>query len=225
MILANGILYDTKEQNKVLDGLKDKLTATLTGAPLERETVVNAFDSLGKDLAAGKLNDLIDSIDLDGKDYYLDMMGDMMSRKFLEDKIALELYSDLKGSDRIKTKQIPLGVIFHIAAGNMDVLPIVSIAEGLLAGNINILKLPQADSGLTIKALKILIDREPRLKDHIYVFDTPSSDIATMQKLADLSDGISVWGGDEAVKAVRQMSRPGTRLIEWGHKLGFAYIS
>lgn len=225
MILANGILYDTKEQNKVLDGLKDKLTATLTGAPLERETVVSAFDSLGKDLAAGKLNDLIDSIDLDGKDYYLDMMGDMMSRKFLEDKIALELYSDLKGSDRIKTKQIPLGVIFHIAAGNMDVLPIVSIAEGLLAGNINILKLPQADSGLTIKALKILIDREPRLKDHIYVFDTPSSDIATMQKLADLSDGISVWGGDEAVKAVRQMSRPGTRLIEWGHKLGFAYIS
>lgn len=225
MILAGGLFYDTKEQAKVLDNLSDRLTDTLSNQTLDKETVINAFDSLGKKVASGELNYLLDSIDFDGKDYYVGLITEMMSRKFLEDKIALELNSDLSGSDRIKTSQVPLGVIFHIAAGNMDVLPIASIAEGLLAGNINILKLPQADSGLTIKALKILIDFEPKLKDFIYVFDTPSSDISTMKKLADLSDGIAVWGGDEAIKAVRQMSKPGTRLIEWGHKLGFAYIS
>ena len=38
-------------------------------------------------------------------------------------------------------------------------------------------------------------------------------------------DGIVVWGGTEAVKAVRSLAPPGVKLIEWGHKLGFCYIS
>ena len=42
----------------------------------------------------------------------------------------------------------PLGVLLHIAAGNADGLPAFSVAEGLATGNINILKLPQADNGL-----------------------------------------------------------------------------
>ena len=43
--------------------------------------------------------------------------------------------------------------------------------------------------------------------------------------MADLADGIVVWGSDEAVKAVRTLAPVGTKLIEWGHRLGFAYIS
>lgn len=39
------------------------------------------------------------------------------------------------------------------------------------------------------------------------------------------ADGIVVWGGTEAVKAVRSLAPPGVKLIEWGHKLGFCYIS
>lgn len=46
-----------------------------------------------------------------------------------------------------------------------------------------------------------------------------------MIKLSEIADGIVVWGGDEAVKAVRRFSEPGVRLIEWGHKLGFCYIT
>ena len=34
-----------------------------------------------------------------------------------------------------------------------------------------------------------------------------------------------VWGGIEAVKAVRSLAPPGIKLIEWGHKLSFCYIS
>jgi len=225
MILANGILYDTKEQPSVLEGLQEKLTKTLIEQRLDKETVINAFDALGKKVAQGELNDLIDSIEFDGKEKYIDLIERMMSKEYLRSKTDLELDGRLLSNSSLITRQVPLGIIFHIAAGNMDVLPVASVAEGLLAGNINILKLPSVDSGLTVRALKILVDQEPKLKDFIYVFDTPSSDISTMKKLADLSDGIAVWGGDEAIKAVRQLSKPGTRLIEWGHKLGFCYIS
>ena len=88
---------------------------------------------------------------------------------------------------------VPLGTLFHIAAGNVDILPAFSVAEGLLTGNINILKLPQADSGLTVQIAARLAETEPALADYLYVFDTPSTDIAAMKKMADMADGIVVW--------------------------------
>lgn len=119
----------------------------------------------------------------------------------------------------------PLGVLMHIAAGNADGLPVLSLAEGLVTGNINILKLPQADGGLSLELVQALIGLAPELADFIYVFDTPSSDIAAMRQMAAYSDGIVVWGGDAAVAAVRQMAPVGAKLIEWGHRLSFAYLS
>lgn len=228
MILANGIEYETSAQNELLAGLPDKLSKTLMEDALDPQVVITAFDDLGKRIAQGEFADLIASIEMSGKDDYVNMAVRMMSREYLEYKLKVELGGkddDLFANNRISCDRVPLGVLFHIAAGNMDALPIVSIAEGLLAGNINILKLPSVDNGLTIKAMQILIENEPRLRDYVYIFDTPSSDFVAMKKMADMADGIVVWGGDEAVTAVRGLAKPGTRLIEWGHKLGFAYIS
>lgn len=131
----------------------------------------------------------------------------------------------MEGFSRIRVKKVPLGVIFHIAAGNMDFLPAYSLAEGLLAGNINILKLPSADNGLSLKLIMQLIEYQPELKDFIYVFDTSSTDIQGMRTMAELSNGISVWGSDMAIEAVRGLAPTGAKLIEWGQKLGFCYIS
>ena len=120
---------------------------------------------------------------------------------------------------------MPLGTLFHIAAGNVDGLPAYSAAEGLLTGNVNILKLPQADNGLSVNICLKLIEIEPKISDFLYVFDTPSDDVSAMKKMADISDGIIVWGGDAATMAVRRFAKPNVKLIEWGHRLGFAYIS
>ncbi|HPE27240.1 MAG TPA: acyl-CoA reductase [Saccharofermentans sp.] len=229
MILYKGELYKTENQDMLLNELFDSLTTTLSESRLDTETVINAFDRLSVELSNGNLNSIIEHVDYEDKETAIAMATRMMSREYLEYKVKVEfnnrsLYEELP-EFKVKTQRYPLGVISHIAAGNMDVLPIVSVAEGLLAGNINILKLPRVDQGLTIEVLKFLVDFEPKLKDYIYVFDTPSTDVAAMKKLADLSDGISVWGGDEAIGAVRSLAKPGTRLIEWGHKLGFCYVS
>ena len=125
----------------------------------------------------------------------------------------------------MKAQLRPLGTLFHIAAGNAQGLPALSVLEGLVTGNVNILKLPRADDGLTLEIFRQLIKAEPALKSYVYIFDTPSSDIQAMQKMAQSADGIVTWGGDEAVKAVRTLAPAGAKLIEWGHKLGFAYIS
>ena len=158
----------------------------------------------------------------------------LLSREYLVRKLNKELGEGFFepsetppacGLAGIKKMPLPLGTLFHISAGNMDALPAYTVVEGLLTGNVNILKLPQADNGLTVAALSKLIETEPSLAEYVYVFDTPSSDIAAMRRLSEMADGVVVWGGDAAVSAVRAMAPTGAKLIEWGHRLSFAYIS
>jgi len=125
----------------------------------------------------------------------------------------------------VTEQNCPLGVLLHIAAGNADGLPAFSVLEGLLTGNVNILKLPAAEGGLSVRLLWELIQIDPGLADYIYVFDYSSKDIFHMEKLIDVADGIVVWGGEQAVSAFRGMIKPHIKLIEWGHKISFSYVT
>lgn len=225
MIIAGGKIYESKFQDRILSVMERKINQTLEGKPLDPQKVISAIASLGKDIGEGRYDRLIDALPVDEPRRYKLLAAEMLTRENMELKLGTELVTAPKTIGPVKTKIIPLGVIFHIAAGNMDGLPAFSIAEGLLTGNINILKLPQADNGLSVEIINRLLEYEPDLADYIYVFDTPSSDIRAMQKMASMADGIAVWGGDEAVRAVRQLAPVSARLIEWGHKLGFVYIS
>lgn len=234
MILANGTRYDSAMQDRILDGLGARLNQTLARPAPAAETVVAAIDRLGQRLAAGAFDAQIAALQIDGAEQYRELAIRLLRRDYLEFKLRTELGSDFSpdrvtdpppGLAPLRVLTRPLGVLLHIAAGNADGLPAFSVAEGLVTGNINLLKLPQADNGLSLAIIEALLEIEPALADYVYVFDTPSSDLAAIKRMADLSDGIVVWGGETAVAAVRRFARPGTKLIEWGHRLSFAYLS
>lgn len=228
MIIAGGKIYPSTEQDKILAKAEAHINKTLAEKTLTAKTVIAAIDKLGREIERGVFDERIRSLPVDDPMHYKSMVVEMLSREFLEYKLAVELGSIVSQNapkNAIHSRVMPLGVLFHIAAGNMDGLPAFSLAEGLLTGNINILKLPQADNDLSVEIIAKLIEYEPQLADFIYVFDTPSSDIHAMKKMASLADGIAVWGGDEAIAAVRTLAPVGVKLIEWGHKLSFAYIS
>ena len=103
-------------------------------------------------------------------------------------------------------------------------MPAYSVIEGLLVGNINILKLPTGDSGLSVLLLNELIKEQPKLKDYIYVFDVPSTETETIKTLASFADAVVVWGGEAAVKAARQLVDVNATIIDWGHKMSFSYL-
>lgn len=228
MIIANGKIYPSNEQDKILGEAEAHINKTLAEKSLSPETVISAIDKLGREIERGAFDEQLRLLPVDDPARYKSMAVEMLSREFLEYKLAVELGNitpENAPKNAIRSRRMPLGVLFHIAAGNMDGLPAFSLAEGLLTGNINILKLPQADNDLSVEIIAKLIEYEPKLADFIYVFDTPSSDVHAMKKMAALADGIAVWGGDEATAAVRALAPVGTKLIEWGHKLSFAYIS
>lgn len=234
MILANGEIYPSSQQGRILDGLEERINATRTSERLDAETVIDAIDQLGKRIAAGEFNELIAPFGLEKMANEMKNSVRLLNRDYLERKMETELGRDFFaphesaagfGLSGVRTQAVPLGTLFHISAGNVDFLPAYTVAEGLLTGNVNLLKLPQADSGLTVLALQKLMEIQPKLKHFIYVFDTPSSDIAVMKRLAGMADGIVVWGGDAAIGAARSFAPVGAKLIEWGHRLSFAYLS
>lgn len=211
MILFQGRVYDSMLQGELLGQLETRINDTRRGPGLDPEKVIGGLVRLGEELGC---------------------LPQFLSREWLEHKIETELGVTAgegpkrgTGPQTMETHILPLGTLLHITAGNMEGLPVFSAVEGLLTGNVNLLKLPGNDSGLSLDIMLRLIRLEPALSDYIYVFDTPSGDLPAMRKMEEMADGIVVWGGDSAVAAVRQSAPPGTRLIEWGHKLGFAYIS
>lgn len=226
MIFAGGKLLPDQEINAVIASLEVyEIPDTLSGPPLEAETVLNALDSLGNELDSGALDGLIAQYAPPGAREELDRVRPQISRKALEERLELEL-GGLSGPRPFGRAEVrPLGVLLHVAPGNMAGLPAFTAVEGLLTGNINLVKLPHGDKGLTLAVFQKLTELEPRLAPYLYAFDLPSRYFGTIKALAALADGIVTWGGDGAVEAMRKLAPPGCKLIEWGHRLSFAYLS
>ena len=224
-MFANGALLPDSRLPQVLSGLEEEITKILGGPPLEAETVLDALEALGEELDSGALDGLIAQYAPPGTREELDRVRPRFSRAALEERLDLEL-GGLSGPRPFGRSEIrPLGVLLHIAPGNMAGLPAFTAAEGLLTGNVNAVKLPHGEKGLTLAIFQKLTELEPRLTPYLYAFDIPSGDTASLRRLTALADGIVTWGGDGAVTALRKLAPPGAKLIEWGHRLSFAYVS
>lgn len=231
MILAHGQLYENKEQDSIIASLQDAICETLNAPKPDIEEVILACDRLSKRAANGEFDGiakpLLDFVQVPYETYldYCKMFSATELRKKVESELCGLPERETQVSEHLFRERRPLGVLLHIAAGNVDALPAYSVVEGLLTGNINLLKLPTGDSGVSVRLLSELIAECPALKEYIYVFDVPSTEIETIKTLAALSDGVVVWGGDAAVRAAHRFIEPNTKLIVWGHKLSFAYAT
>lgn len=231
MILYRGEICEDKELPRLLERLEADCLETIAGQTIDWETVVAACDALARRVEAGDydsvLQPFLTAFSIDPARFREALF--LFKREALSYKLAVELgpedLPDLTPPGRapIRRRRMPLGVLFHMAAGNVDGLPAYSVVEGLLAGNVNILKLPAQDRGASLLLLRELVRLEPRLRDFVYVFDVPSTDLQSLERFAKIADAVVVWGGDEAVRAARTLAGPDTALICWGHKLSFAY--
>ncbi|MBO4869763.1 MAG: acyl-CoA reductase [Clostridia bacterium] len=223
MILYRGKIYDTSANDTLLASLRDDVDDTLLCKTVDREKLIGAIDTIASGIAGGKYDALIAEFDIDGLDAHVARAAQLLKAENTATLLKAQLPA-LYGQPGVKRYLMPAGVLFHIAAGNADVLPAYSVLTGLICGNVNVLKLPSQDNGITIKILSELISVMPELSDFIYVFDTPSSDLPSMLKMAEAADKIVVWGGEEAVAAVRRFAPPNVGIVEWGHKISFCYV-
>lgn len=212
--------------------MEGAIAKTLEKPPLLPEIVIDACDHLVQHM--DQMVPLLSHLDAHLLQREIQTIQILFSREGLEARLKRELggrwgtweaYQPYGSNGVVKEALMPLGVLLHITAGNAAALPIVSVVEGLLTGNINILKLSSSDSGMTSLLLQKLIEIAPVLSQYVYVADYSSKETHMMQSLISMSDAVVVYGGDAAVSSLRNMIPPEVKLIAWGHKMSFGYVT
>jgi hypothetical protein len=123
--------------------------------------------------------------------------------------------------------RVPVGRVLHMAPGNVDTLFLYSWALAYLCGNSSIVRLSQ-EQGVVVQALLRVIesvashDEELRASNR---FVTYGHDDAVTSTLSAWCAHRIIWGGDEAVAAIRRLPLPPHASERvFGSKYSFALI-
>lgn len=235
-----GERVDDEAAGKLLDTLPARAEEVLTGPPLNPLVVLSACARLARDLAGGPVRERLaarlrewdlpaDEIDRTFRD-----LADALDREALEQKVVRELGGlDPARLARFDLRRpvfeawVPVGLLVHFAPGNAPAAGALSAIEGLLAGNLNVIKTSGDDSSFTAELLAELAshDRTGAIAARLIVLRCPSGRRDWLERMCAPADAVAAWGGEEALAAVAELLPPGCRLVDWGPKLSFAYLT
>ncbi|MER5639085.1 acyl-CoA reductase [Kitasatospora sp. NPDC002227] len=121
---------------------------------------------------------------------------------------------------------LPVGLLVHVAPGNAPAAGAFSVIEGLLAGNVNAVK--TSGSSLFTQAFLAelaALDTTGAIAARTIALAFSSSRTGWLERLLSGADAVAAWGGEEALAGVAALVPPGCRLVDWGPKLSFAYLT
>ncbi|RKT12230.1 phenylacetate-coenzyme A ligase PaaK-like adenylate-forming protein [Streptomyces sp. 1114.5] len=236
-----GSFIDDEEAARRLAELPE-LAARVLAEPLSTELVLTACQHLADALAApaGPVRTRLLGVLTDGGTdpeeaaATLAEIADAIARPSLERKLRRELGAlrpeRLARPDARETTfeaWAPVGLLVHIAPGNAAAVAPLSTVEGLLTGNLNVLKTSSADTPLAQHLLAELAAADPTgaLARRIVALRFPSARTDWLRQICGAADAVAVWGGEDAVRSVSELVPAGCRLIEWGHRISFAYLT
>lgn len=239
--LWQGEWIDSNELSSRVANLRKYINdALLLDFPLH--DFLDACDKIGNDLRNfGEFyHELLDltskTTKMSAKDIseMFNVLSGFMNKEILIEKMKNEFGTDEPFEiKRINFKQhqfegfSPLGFLVHIAPSNVFTVSVLGLVEGLLAGNINFLKTSSNDSLLAQHFFSKLIqyDKSGKLKYFIIIARFSSKELDLLKSVLYYADGISAWGSEEAIKSISSLAPDGVKVIKWGHKISFAYIS
>lgn len=121
----------------------------------------------------------------------------------------------------------PIGCMVHVMPSNVFAVAALGLIEGLLANNINIVKLSARDTIFAALFAQELIryDVSDQLQNYIAILRLSSKQEDVLKALFTHADAVSAWGGEKAIAAIRSMLPSHVRVITWGHKVSFGYMA
>lgn len=120
---------------------------------------------------------------------------------------------------------MPVGVLGHVTSSNDAMLPFFSSVEGILTGNINLIKTASGAHKVAMKLVEKLCSLDESLCPYFYVFPLSSKDKGLLTELFSLCNSVAVWGSDGAVAGVRELAPAGVNIVAWGNRISFAYFT
>ena len=155
----------------------------------------------------------------------------VLSADELFKKIKRELGGMPFEINRLSTREeefegwMPVGVLGHVTSSNDAMLPFFSSVEGILTGNINVIKTASGAHKVAMKLVEKLCEIDESLCPYFYVFPLSSKDKELLTYMFSLCNTVAVWGSDGAVKGVRELAPSGVNIVEWGNRISFAYFT
>jgi hypothetical protein len=109
---------------------------------------------------------------------------------------------------------LPLGVIGHWPAGNIEIQPLLSMSCSLLGGNACLVRVPTGlvESTRTIMAKLQAVDSDGILTGRIVMITFAHERLDLQREMAAVVDGAMIWGGAESVSQIRALPFP-----HWAH--------
>ena len=164
-------------------------------------------------------------------------------QNFLEKAIAESLRMDpsvldeyIEKDDKFLISATPKGLITHWLSGNVPILGLLSLIQGLATKNINILKISK-DTGMLIphfleemSKINITVSKDKTIKGsdickNIAVVYFDRNNIQAQEYFSNISNIRVAWGGMDAVQSVMNTKRNyGTEDVIFGPKQSFAII-
>ncbi|MFJ2710679.1 aldehyde dehydrogenase family protein [Pseudomonas sp. NPDC087346] len=220
MYLINGQLRADCGLTSALEQLHQDLPQRLN-TPLETATLMAAVQAFAEHLANAE-----PGLDTEQRQALIDFCQPQALQSKLERELGLQPHS----MRRIDYRQArferwsPLGLVVHITPANAPLLAFCAVVEGLLSGNVNWLRPSSSDDGFTARLLSALVhcDASGQLKDYVAVLPANTAQIG---QLCQYANGVSAWGGEAALRAIRQQLPAGCRWIDWGHRISFIYLT
>lgn len=157
-----------------------------------------------------------------------------LAKKNLYAKLVRELGEDFERELRAAPRERgllegyrPLGVLAHITPGNDAAVGFLAAIEGLLTGNINLLKGSSSAGEMSQRLFQKFYESPSTevIQSRLILCEFSSRDKAALNTFLSAADGVSAWGGESTLADIRSKLAVGVRFIPWGHRLSFAYLS
>lgn len=149
---------------------------------------------------------------------------------------CLDQFEDLGDINSRRFRAQPRGTVVHWIAGNVPVLGMLSLLQGLLTKNANIVKAPSEQAGLLpamLQSLSLLKWKSSNgtdlsgkvLTDAVAVIYVDREDLQAERALSAIADVRVAWGNRTAVETIMNLPRRfGTEDIIFGPKVSFAVV-
>lgn len=223
------------EKERCLDGVYESITEDLAAGAPDIRRVIASLDKLGTYLIENKEFLIPELMELGfSRDEALQIKEEsvpVLSAKELFRKIKRELGELPFEINRLSTREqefegwMPVGVLGHVTSSNDAMLPFFSSVEGILSGNINVIKTASGAHKVAMKLVEKLCELDETLCPYFYVLPLSSKDEDLLSSMFALCSTIAVWGSDEATKGVRKLAPAGVPIVEWGNRISFAYFT
>lgn len=164
----------------------------------------------------------------------LDVIPELLNAR----NIGARIKADFGGPDKLDRfvkshafggmeRAFPLGILFHVSAGNVFLGAIDSLLMGFLTKNVSLVKLSSRNLSFPMLFAESIrdIDHEGILSDKFALIHFPSGIQAVESLIKRESNGIIAWGGEEMIHSYKKGLPLGVKFIEYGPKISFQTIT